>query len=85
MNRRVFLGAIAGLAGLRTVPHVLGGAEEPPRVMTVSGPIPPEQMGSTLPHEHILVDFIGADRIARDRYNADEVVRIAQPQLARLP
>ena len=23
-----------------------------PRVMTVSGPIPPEQLGFTLPHEH---------------------------------
>ena len=27
--------------------------------MTVRGPIPPGEMGPTLPHEHVLVDFVG--------------------------
>ena len=31
-------------------------------VMTVNGPILPEEMGTTLEHEHVLVDFIGADK-----------------------
>ena len=53
-------------------------------MMTVGGPIAPEQMGLTLPHEHIIVDFIGADRVARDRYDADEVIRVALPHLRRL-
>ncbi len=32
-------------------------------------------------HEHILVDFIGADRIAPGRYDPDEVFRVALPKL----
>ncbi len=41
----------------------------------------PAERGTTLVHEHVLVDFIGADRIAPGRYNADEVFRIAKPKL----
>lgn len=37
--------------------------------------------GSTLVHEHVLVDFIGADRIAPGRYDPDEVFRAAKPKL----
>ena len=62
MNRREFGAAVAVLAGLRSARQASGDAEGPLLVMTVCGPIPPEQMGLTLPHEHILVDFIGADR-----------------------
>src|SRR5260370_24750229 len=36
---------------------------------------------SVLVHEHILVDFVGADRIRPGRYNRDEVFRIARPKL----
>jgi phosphotriesterase-related protein len=36
---------------------------------------------STLVHEHILVDFIGAAQVSRGRYNADEVFRLALPRL----
>src|SRR5438034_9055189 len=43
------------------------------QVMTVHGPIDPGEMGTTLPHEHVLVDFIGAAKISRDRYNPDGV------------
>ena len=52
--------------------------------MTVGGPIRPEEMGPTLPHEHILVDFVGAKEVSRDRYDADEVDRIALPHLRRI-
>jgi phosphotriesterase-related protein len=38
-------------------------------------------MGMTLPHEHVLVDFIGADKVSRDRYDADEAFRVALPHL----
>src|SRR5450759_4619520 len=79
MNRRDFVGAVAVLAGLRSAPQASGDSEVLLRVMTVCGPISPEQTGLTLPHEHVLVDFIGADRVARDRYDADEVVRLALP------
>ena len=30
------------------------------KIMTVKGEILAKQMGKTLPHEHVLVDFIGA-------------------------
>ena len=36
---------------------------------------------SVLVHEHVLVDFVGADRIRPGRYDRDEVFRIARPKL----
>jgi phosphotriesterase-related protein len=36
---------------------------------------------SVLVHEHILVDFVGADQIRPGRYDHDEVFRIARPKL----
>ena len=41
-------------------------------------------MGPTLPHEHVLVDFVGAREASRDRYDSDEVYRIALPHLKRV-
>ncbi|MBL0161282.1 MAG: phosphotriesterase [Bryobacterales bacterium] len=40
--------------------------------------------GSVLVHEHVLVDFIGAEKAGRDRYALDEVVRVATPKLLEL-
>jgi len=48
-------------------------------IMTVTGKIPASQMGLTLEHEHILVDFIGADSTGYFRWNKDEVIRKALP------
>jgi len=39
---------------------------------------------SVLVHEHVLVDFVGADQIRQGRYNRDEVFRIARPKLEEL-
>jgi phosphotriesterase-related protein len=39
------------------------------------------QQGTILVHEHVIVDFIGADKIGPGRYNPEEVFRIARPQL----
>lgn len=39
---------------------------------------------SILVHEHILVDFIGADAITRDRYNLREAFLAARPKLEEL-
>jgi phosphotriesterase-related protein len=36
---------------------------------------------SVLVHEHVLVDFVGADQIQPGRYDGDEVFRIARPKL----
>ena len=35
--------------------------------MTGAGPISPAGFGSALAHEHVLVDFIGADKVSRER------------------
>src|SRR5262249_58798259 len=71
MNRRDALrfGLAAGITGL-TRKRLLA-ADEKPRAMTVRGPIPPGAMGPTLPHEHVLVDFVGAKQASRDRYDAE--------------
>jgi predicted metal-dependent phosphotriesterase family hydrolase len=50
-------------------------------VMTVKGPVSASDLNFTLSHEHILVDFIGADKVSKERYNSEEVFRIALPFL----
>ena len=84
MNRRDALrsGLAAGITGL--IEQRLGAADEKPWAMTVRGPIPTEEMGPTLPHEHVLVNFVGAKEASRERYDADEAYRIALPHLKRV-
>lgn len=85
MTRREFLhqaaltaaaaGSTAALAGCRTGRRERGEGE----AMTVRGPIPAAELGLTLSHEHIFLDFIGADQITRDRYNQDVVYETVLP------
>ena len=53
-------------------------------VMTVNGPISSEKLGTWLTHEHILVDFIGADSISNDRWEKPEVIEKAFPYLQQI-
>jgi len=55
-----------------------------PRIETVLGPIPPEAFGLALVHEHIMADFIGADRTSRSRWDVNEVIRVIRPYLDEL-
>ena len=50
-------------------------------IMTVLGPIDPDELGFTLPHEHIMVDFAGATTAGPHRYDRDEVIRTMEPHL----
>ena len=50
-------------------------------IMTVNGPVPPSEMGITLTHEHVLVDFIGADYINYKRWDKKIVAEKALPFL----
>lgn len=50
-------------------------------VETVLGPVPADELGVTLIHEHILVDWIGAEQTSPDRYDADAVVALVLPYL----
>ncbi|MCI0662245.1 MAG: phosphotriesterase, partial [Acidobacteria bacterium] len=84
MQRRVFISNTAlSLAGL-AFPGQSNRAPSRSEVMTVTGPIAATQLGLTLMHEHILVDFIGADKVSRDRYRSDDVFQIALPHLKRI-
>jgi phosphotriesterase-related protein len=47
--------------------------------MTVNGPVQPSEIGRTLTHEHILVDFIGADSTGYFRWNRDSVTAKTLP------
>ena len=53
-------------------------------VMTVTGAISASQLGVTLPHEHVLVDFVGADKVSRERYDQNEAFKIILPHLKRV-
>jgi phosphotriesterase-related protein len=49
--------------------------------MTVGGPIPAESFGMALPHEHVMVDFAGADQTGKHRYDPEDVFRVMLPYL----
>jgi len=53
-------------------------------IQAVCGPLEPAKLGRTLTHEHILVDFIGADKVSPDRYDPDEAFRVMLPYLQSL-
>ncbi|MFA0766171.1 MAG: hypothetical protein OXFUSZZB_002801 [Candidatus Fervidibacter sp.] len=52
-----------------------------PCIMTVRGPIAPEAFGKVLAHEHIMCDFIGAEKTGRHRYDPEQVVATMLPYL----
>jgi predicted metal-dependent phosphotriesterase family hydrolase len=54
------------------------------QIITVNGSKSIEALGFSLPHEHILVDFIGADSIMPGRYQLDSVAKVALPFLLDL-
>jgi phosphotriesterase-related protein len=51
------------------------------KIMTVTGEIPSKEIGFTLPHEHILVDFIGAEETGKNRYDPEQVIKVMFPFL----
>jgi len=72
MHRRNFIGALAAAV-------TSAGAET--QIQTVTGPVPVSKLGRTLTHEHVMVDFIGAEAVSRSRYKSDEVFQAALPKL----
>ncbi len=79
MRRRDFLSTVT-LAGFIARPGEAAGDE----IYTVSGPISSGRLGTTLVHEHVMVDFIGAGEISKDRYDAEKVFAVALPHLTRI-
>ncbi len=91
MQRREFLrvsAVAAGAAAWRAAapaatadpgPESLSGS-----VMTVRGLLPVDKLGFVLPHEHVLVDFVGAAEIKPERYDADIAFNKIKPYLDRV-
>jgi phosphotriesterase-related protein len=87
MNRREMLKGSFALAASSPMRRIMACENDDPgdgRIMTVQGDFASSTMGPTLPHEHLLVDFIGAEQATPDRYDADEVFKTALPHLKRL-
>jgi phosphotriesterase-related protein len=75
MNRRTLL-SLAAVSLLPAAARAQAG-----RVHTVTGPIGPADLGTVLMHEHVLVDFIGADQVSPARYDPEEAFQVALPFL----
>lgn len=84
MHRRTFLHSIVGALVGRSVTSPTRAESNKGKISTVCGPIRPAQFGVSLIHEHILVDFIGADKINSDRWNHDEVIARVLPFLLEI-
>ena len=54
------------------------------QIITVNGAIAPKEMGLTLIHEHIMVDWVGADSTGYHRWDKRKVVARAFPYLNAL-
>ena len=82
-SRRHFLKSTtaAGVVGWLS-PLSFAAAEE--TAMTVSGPLKPRALGLTFAHEHVLVDFGGADVVSPDRYDVNEAFEKILPYLREI-
>jgi phosphotriesterase-related protein len=54
------------------------------KIWTVRGPIEPAELGFCLPHEHVMVDFIGAAEATPQRYDVNNVIAVVFPFLTQL-
>jgi phosphotriesterase-related protein len=88
LSRREWLAAsallVSGGCGARAVREQEIDAERRRAIQTVRGPLAGDRLGVTLMHEHILVDFIGAEQVSPSRYDADRVFDTALPHLKQL-
>ena len=80
MKRRTFLSRV-GVAAVAAAAGTRGRMAEVEKgggrwIQTVRGKIAAEELGQTLAHEHVLVDFIGAEQVSPTRYDAEEVFRV---------
>jgi predicted metal-dependent phosphotriesterase family hydrolase len=84
ISRRAFLmTSVESAAGVLMTQRLFAGPKSG-EINTVRGEIGSGKAGFVLSHEHILVDFIGADQTGKHRYNADEVFDTALPYLQEI-
>ncbi len=84
MHRRKFLQDASMLAGSMMIAPSVLAKEKEYSLISVLGPITPEELGITLIHEHVMADFIGAAETGTHRYQPDKIVEKALPYLLEL-
>jgi phosphotriesterase-related protein len=84
MNRRNFVLLTAAGMALSTRSRLTAAETDQGTIVTANGPVAPDQLGTTLPHEHVMVDFIGAEKVSRERYDPEMVVETVLPHLKRV-
>ncbi len=57
---------------------------ETDKVITVTGEIRPDKIGLTLSHEHVLVDFIGAELSEPARYDIEKAYKVILPHILEI-
>jgi phosphotriesterase-related protein len=78
MKNLLFLAyCIALLTACQPVPQA-------PYLMTVNGPIPADSMGVALIHEHVFLDWAGADSIAPADWDEEGAFRLILPYLQEI-
>ncbi|NND04980.1 MAG: phosphotriesterase [Saprospiraceae bacterium] len=50
-------------------------------IMTITGPIAADSMGLALIHEHVFLDWSGADKLDKGQWNNEDALRIILPYL----
>ena len=85
MNRRDWITGVAHVLVIDPIAAVRTVAAQPANasgvVQTATGAIPAARLGLTLMHEHVLVDFIGADQVSPQRYDANHAFTTVLPHL----
>ncbi len=85
LTRRSLLCGALSVGVTQSIASLLGQEKVTTKtIQTVRGPINADAMGKTLPHEHILCDFIGADSTGDHRWNRDEVFDRMLPYVQEL-
>jgi phosphotriesterase-related protein len=86
LSRRQWLSACLSAAVVCAIPASMRAAAPQQAasnatIDTVTGPVHASQLGTTLMHEHVLVDFIGAAEVSPSRYDRDEAFARILPHL----
>jgi phosphotriesterase-related protein len=81
LTRRAFLRETALFAAAFALDTSKAGSITEPFVQTVLGQLPASELGFTLIHEHVMCDFIGAQRTGRHRWEVEAVVKRMLPLL----
>lgn len=83
IDRRAFIrrSTVAAIALATSIKAFASDARRDAEIMAVTGPIPGEKAGNMLIHEHLLVDFAGAEQTGYHRWDRAEVVEKVMPYL----